>query len=301
MLAIETKQLTKHYGAARGVEDVNLSVEKGEIFGFIGPNGAGKSTTIRMLMGLSRPESGRIRLLGQPMQGDTPPLRAVIGYLPSEVSFYKELTGTQLLEFTARAYGLALSQTKAQEYADRLQFDMTRSVKSYSLGNRKKLGIIAAMIHEPLLLILDEPTSGLDPLVQQAFFDMLRERNEQGMTVFFSTHVLTEVEKLCQKVAFIKDGSIQQVSTVDDIPGRSRIRIAVVFEQSGDLIELYRLTEIDPNIVYKDGEHRITVNGSIHETLQAVSRYPIKDIDIRKPTLEELFMTYYEKAGDRPC
>jgi len=301
MLAIEAVSVTKTYGGSRGVRNVDLAVKPGEIFGFIGPNGAGKSTTIRMLMGLSRPDSGSIRLLGKEVEGDVAELRASVGYLPSEIEFYPELTGEQLLAFAARAYGLRLERTRAREYAERLQFDMSRRVKSYSLGNRKKLGIIAAMIHEPALLILDEPTSGLDPLVQQSFFELLKERKREGVTIFFSTHVLTEVERLCERVAFLKDGEIRHLSEVDAIPGRSRLHIAVVYKEPGSLIEEHGLRTIDPKVSYRDGVHHFTAEGdAIHESLRDIARLPIADIDVRKPTLEELFMAYYEKGGARP-
>ncbi|HZG77077.1 MAG TPA: ABC transporter ATP-binding protein [Paenibacillus sp.] len=267
MFAVETIGVTKRYGASRGVQGIDLAVAEGEAFGFIGPNGAGKSTTIRMLMGLSRPDAGEIRLFGGTVSGDVPEVRRQIGYLPSEIHFPNELTGEQVLLATARAYGLALERTRAREYAARLQFDMTRSVKSYSLGNRKKLGIIAAMLHEPKLLVLDEPTSGLDPLIQQQFFDMLEERKAAGHTVFFSTHVLTEVERLCDRVAFIKDGEILRTSAIDSIPGRNRLRISVAYREAGDRIEAYGLRAVDPHVEYSDGEHRFAVDRDIHETL----------------------------------
>jgi len=298
MLAIETNGVTKSYGGARGVRNICLSVAEGEMFGFIGPNGAGKSTTIRMLIGLSAPDSGDVRLFGEPLKKDDPLPRRDIGYLPSEVNFYKDFTGEELLAFAARAYGLTLKQTKANALAERLQFDMKRKVKSYSLGNRKKLGIIHALLHEPKLLILDEPTSGLDPLVQQSFFDILKERNREGTTVFFSTHVLPEVEKVCGKVAFIKEGEIQRVSAVGDIPGKRQLRIAVTYEEDGDKIEGYGLRAIDPHVTFKDGEHHFTVLSSISETLRLIANRPIRDIAVRKPTLEELFMSYYEKEGN---
>ncbi|WP_274364443.1 ABC transporter ATP-binding protein [Paenibacillus thermotolerans] len=295
MDAVQIEGITKSYGNGRGVKDVTFSVAQGEIFGFIGPNGAGKSTTIRMMMGLSKPDRGRIALLGRPLEGDDPNVRRNIGYLPSEVSFYKEMTGKQLLEFTARAYGMALKETSAYEYAERLRFDMSPSIKSYSLGNRKKLGIIASLLHEPKLLIMDEPTSGLDPLVQQAFFELIREQNNNGTTVFFSTHVLSEVEKLCSRVAFIKEGVIRQVSEVDDIPGRRQARIEVTFEEHGDVSEKLGLRELDPNLIYAGGQISLTVSGEISAALRKISQLPIRSIEIHKPSLEELFMQYYSK------
>lgn len=296
MSAIRTEQLTKTYGKARGVLNINLDVEEGEIFGFIGPNGAGKSTTIRMLMQLLAPTSGQITLLNWQVKGDMPDLRRQIGYLPSEIHLYKELTGRQVLDFTARAYGLSLKDTPAEEYAELLQYDMGKKVNSYSLGNRKKLGIIQSLLHQPKLLILDEPTSGLDPLIQHAFFELLKELNQKGMTIFFSTHVLNEVEKICGRVAIIREGELVGVSKVDEIAGRNSRVVKVRFEQSGNLIEPLGLRAIDPEVLYVEDSHIFTVHGPIHLALRALSEYPIADITIEKPKLEELFMKYYEKA-----
>lgn len=294
-----TRNLTKRYGKSRGVSDINLQVEEGEIFGFIGPNGAGKSTTIRMLMQLAYPTSGEIMLFGSKVEGEMPELRKRIGYLPSEINLYKDMTGRQLLEWAARAHGLELSRTDAAAYAELLQYDMDKTVKSYSLGNRKKLGIILSLLHRPKLLILDEPTSGLDPLVQHAFFDLLKQLNAEGMTVFFSTHVLNEVEKVCDRVAIIREGSIIRTSRIDEISGGSKRTYTVQFTEPGDRTEAYGLRELDPDVRYEAGVHTFTSRRSIHDTLQAISRYDIRDITIQKPTLEELFMDYYRKdRGD---
>jgi ABC-2 type transport system ATP-binding protein len=292
--AIVTSKLTKRYGTARGVNGIDLEIKTGEIFGFIGPNGAGKSTTIRMLMQLTRPTSGEITILGRRITGEQPSLRQEMGYLPSEVNLYPDLTGRQLLEFTSRSYGLDLASTPALLYADRLQFDMAKKVKSYSLGNRKKLGIIQSLLHTPKLLILDEPTSGLDPLIQHEFFELLSELNSKGMTIFFSTHVLTEVEKLCDRVAIIRDGSLIRTSRVDEVAGRNRRVIHVRYAQQGNLIDILGLRRIDSAVAYRGGAHIFTAHEPLHETLQAIASHPIDDIVIEKPSLEQLFMEYYD-------
>jgi ABC-2 type transport system ATP-binding protein len=297
MSILLTQGLTKYYGSKKGVEKIDLEIKEGEVFGFIGPNGAGKSTTIRMIMQLIYPTSGKIYLFGEEVDGDRPDLRRKIGYLSSEVNLYKQLTGKQMLEFTARAYGLDLKDTAVYRYAEILQFDMEKKVKSYSLGNRKKLGILLCLLHRPKLLILDEPTSGLDPLMQHAFFQLLKELNEEGMTIFFSTHVLSEVEKLCDRVAIIRNGEIIQTAKVDEIPGRNKREVAVQFVERGDLIDKLGLKTIDPTVKYAHGVHYFTVEKEIHRFLAQISSYPIADMTIRQPSLEELFMHYYEKEG----
>lgn len=297
MSAIRADHLTKFYGKSRGVRNINLEVAEGEIFGFIGPNGSGKSTTIRMIMQLIHPTSGKLEVLNRRITGDKPKLRREIGYLPSEINLYKDLTGKQILDFTARAFGKELKDTPAFGLADLLQFDMNKHVKSYSLGNRKKLGIIQSLLHDPKLLVLDEPTSGIDPLIQHSFFELLKERNRKGMTIFFSTHVLSEVEKLCDRVAIIREGEMIRTSKVDEVAGRNKRIVHVQFGEPGNLIEALQLKRIDPNVQYSNGVHMFTVNGPIQDVLRAVSEYRIEDISIEKPTLEQLFMQYYEHNG----
>ncbi len=295
MYALELLDLTKNYGKNRGINKVSLQVEEGDIFGFIGPNGAGKSTAIRLVMQLLQPDSGSIRIFGRSVERDAPDIRREIGYLPSEVNLYSDLNGLQMLDFTARAFGLNLKQTKAQEYAEMLQFDMHKKIKSYSLGNRKKLGIIQSLLHEPKLLILDEPTSGLDPLMQHQFFQLLEELNRKGMTIFFSTHVLSEVEKVCRKVGIIREGEMVRISDVDELTSRSKPLIQVEYEQPGDHSAELAAPGTNLSVVYRGGMHEIQTNGEIHLALQLISSRPIKQIRIQKPTLEQLFMNYYER------
>lgn len=290
--AISVRSLTKSYGRTRGIENLDLDVEKGEIFGFIGPNGAGKSTTIRLLMQLIFPTSGTMRILGDEIRGDNPNLRRRIGYLPGEVSYYSDLTGRQLMAFIAAAYGVE-GFGRMEEYAERLSLDLSRTVKSYSLGNRKKLALVHALMHDPELLILDEPTTGLDPLMQSVFFDIIRERREAGATVFLSTHVLSEVDKVCDRVAIIRNGALVSVSKVSEVPGRDHRRIEVTFKEPGDLIERFNLVRIDPDVVYEAGVHRFRVSGEINDALRALAEHPVSDLIVRLPSLEELFMEFY--------
>ncbi|HBL48970.1 MAG TPA: ABC transporter ATP-binding protein [Firmicutes bacterium] len=292
---IELNQLTKYYGTVKGVENLNLAVERGEIFGFIGPNGAGKSTTIRVLMQLIFPTAGSFSIFGTKIAGDMPEIRRRIGFLPSEVNYYYGLSGRQLLQFSAAAYGVRNPVKMIENYAERLDLNLEKSIKSYSLGNRKKLAIIQCLLHEPELLILDEPTSGLDPLMQTRFFEIVKEKSNQGMTVFLSSHVLSEVEKHCDRVGFIRDGQLIHLSDIGDVPGRETVFIEVRFSEDGNLIEKYGFTDIDPQVIYEDGVHVFHARGLLHNELHKISERPISDISVRKPTLEEVFMDLYEQ------
>ncbi|MGG4194855.1 ABC transporter ATP-binding protein [Paenibacillus jamilae] len=298
MNAIKLSNLTKRYGSQRGIHEVNLEVQHGEIFGFIGPNGAGKSTTLRTIMQLIRPTSGTVELFGEVMNKERPDVRRRIGYLPSEVHYNEELTGKEVLDFAARMNGLSLQHTTAMALADQLKLDVSKRVKSYSLGNRKKLGIVQCLLHKPDLIVLDEPTSGLDPLMQHTFFQILMEQHERGATIFFSTHILSEVEKLCSRVAFIREGRLLRVSDVDGIPGKDRRIAHIQFKQQGNCIEAYRLRNIDPNAVYDGMEHRLVLQGDLHLALQRIAAHELRDIRIEQPSLEDLFMAEYDASGN---
>lgn len=297
MDVVHFADLTKRYGKQRGIEQLRLTVKQGEMFGFIGPNGAGKSTTLRTMMQLIHPTSGIIELFGQRVERERPDLRQRMGYLPSEVHFHDDLTGLEVLDFSARVHGKRLKETPALVDAERLGLDVRKRVKSYSLGNRKKLGIVKCLLHRPELIVMDEPTSGLDPLMQHTFFDMLREENDRGVTVFFSTHVLSEVEKLCSRVAFIRDGRILRVSEVDRIPGKDERIAHIRFRQPGNQIEAYDLTALDPGASFDGNEHRLTLRRPLQAALGQLSAYDIDDIRIDQPTLEQLFMAEYEAAA----
>ncbi|MFC5407050.1 ABC transporter ATP-binding protein [Cohnella soli] len=301
MIVIEAKKLTKRYGNGKGVQELNLAVNKGEIFGFIGPNGAGKSTTIRMLLQLIAPTAGELSILGTRIGGDHPELRARIGYLPSEIRLFPDMTGKQALEFAAAVHGIELANSPAARYVERLQLDTKQKIKSYSLGNRKKLGILLSIVHNPDLLILDEPTSGLDPLMQQEFYDMLRELNERhGTTIFFSTHVLTEVEKLCDRVAIIREGRLIRVSTLEEIAADGGHRIEAMFREPGDKRDEYGIRAIDPGAIYENGHHIFHVGSSLNDVLKLLSEKQVHELNIRKPTLEERFMDEYRKPQQQP-
>lgn len=294
--AIVLNNLNKTYGKKRGVKNLNLQVNQGEIFGFIGPNGAGKSTTIRMLLQLIAPTSGELTVLGQKIEGDNPDLRRRMGYLPSEISLYPDMTGMQILEMAAGVRGVNLGKSFIPEYISRLHLDTKSRFKSYSLGNRKKLGILLTLLHEPELLILDEPTSGLDPLVQLHFFEILREINQRrGTTIFFSTHVLTEVEKICDRVAIIRDGEMIRVSPVSDLTTDGDHFFEFTCTSPGDLRQEYGLFSIDPNTEYTEGVYRLRArDDKFLALIKILGNKPIKDLNVRRLTLEERFMDEYK-------
>jgi ABC-2 type transport system ATP-binding protein len=210
---IEVNNLTKYYGKSRGIVDVSFNVEEGEIFGFIGPNGAGKSTTIRLLLSLIYPTSGSAKIFGKDCIEYGPMLRQDIGYLPSEVFYYEGMKVLDLLKYSASFYKKDCSE-RMYELAEIMELDLKRRIDDLSYGNKKKVGIVQGLLHEPRLLLLDEPTSGLDPLMQRKFFDLVREENEKGATVFFSSHILGEVQRLCSRVAIIKEGSLIETQDI---------------------------------------------------------------------------------------
>lgn len=298
MPVIELSSLTKRYQTKNAVTDLNLKVEPREIYGFIGPNGAGKSTTIRMIMQLAKPTSGRVLLFGQDAGHPSAELRRRIGYLPSEVRLYERWSGRESLAFTARAYGLNLSDTSYREQAALLELDLDKKIKSYSLGNRKKLGLIQSLLHKPELLILDEPTSGLDPLIQRKLTEILREQQGKGMTIFFCTHVLSEVERLCDRVAMIRNGRLLREEHVNALADGQRHLFEVRFMESGEMIEALGLRTFDPKAAVENGVHRFAVEGPIGPVLERLSGSGIAELKVERPTLEEQFMRDYEGEGE---
>ncbi|NGZ77462.1 ABC transporter ATP-binding protein [Saccharibacillus alkalitolerans] len=299
MAIIQVESLSKDYKGKHAVSDLNLDVRAGEIYGFIGPNGAGKSTTIRMIMQLAKPTSGRILLFGQEALRPSPELRRRIGYLPSEIRLYERWTGRESLAFTARAYGLKLDGTDFREQAGMLDLDLDKKIKSYSLGNRKKLGLIQCLLHKPDLLILDEPTSGLDPLIQRKLIDMLKRQREDGMTIFFSTHVLSEVERLCDRVAMIRGGRLLRVENVEGFSGARRHVFKVRFAGEEDRTRELGLREFDDGAFLKDGVHRFSADGPLGPVLRKLSGCEIVELTVERPTLEDVFMRDYEQEEER--
>ena len=290
MNVIETKNLTKFYGNSRGIVDVSLTVKEGDIFGFIGPNGAGKSTFIRTLLGLISPTSGSATVLGYDIERDNTEILRRIGYLPSETAFYSDMKVAEILSLSAKLRGVECKAETAR-LCERLELDTSKWVDQLSLGNRKKLGIVAALQHRPKLYILDEPTSGLDPLMQKEFYNILKERNEEGATVFLSSHVLSEVGRYCKSAAVIREGGILVSDSVDKL-GHTKAK-RVTLRGVSELPHIEGATDIK-----FDGD---TVNflysGKPVELTLELSKLELADFTVCDPDLDEIFLHYYSKEG----
>ena len=290
MSIIEVNQLTKYYGKSRGIVDVSFNVEQGEIFGFIGPNGAGKSTTIRLLLSLIHPSSGSARVFGKDVTTQGPEIRSDIGYLPSEIFYYEGMKVNDLLKYSASFYKKDCSE-RSRELSEIMELDLNRRISDLSLGNKKKVGIVQGLQHSPSLLFLDEPTSGLDPLMQRKFFDLVRAENTRGITVFFSSHILGEVQRLCTRVAIIREGKIVEVSDIRSLQKNNYKKISLTGSQLNvDELGLPGAT----NIQAENGTLNFFFRGDINTVLEKISALKITDLTIEEPTLEEIFMHYYE-------
>ena len=291
MYAIETNHLTKYYGKSRGIEELNLTVNKGEFFGFIGPNGAGKSTTIRTLLGLIKSNSGSASVLGLDIQKDKEAILERIGYLPSETTFYAGMRGRDVLKLSADLRKRDCRE-EAEILCERLQLDSSKKVEELSFGNKKKLAIICALQHRPELLILDEPTGGLDPLMQREFFQILQERNAEGTTIFLSSHILAEVQRNCSRAGIIRDGKLIACDSVEALSRTNAKRVHV----QGD-VSVEELKEVRD---LRSTEHGVTFlyGGDIQSLLRVFAKQPIQDLSISEPDLEEIFMHYYADGGE---
>jgi ABC-2 type transport system ATP-binding protein len=291
---IETDRLCKRYGDARGLQELTLSVRYGEIFGFLGPNGAGKTTTIRTLLDLLHATSGSARLFGLDSHRDSRAIRARLGNLPGEFAYDERMTGGELLEFLARLRGLT-SLDRAHALAERFKADLTRPMHELSRGNRQKIGLIQALFHDPELLVLDEPTTGLDPLMQEEFLAVIAEHRDRGGTVFLSSHDLDEVQRVCDRVAIIREGRLVVVEDVAQMRGRACRNVTVRFGRHVSPAEIGDLAGVEA-VDWKDCTVRFRVRGDIDPVIKAIARHWVTDLEVTQPTLEELFLTYY---GDR--
>lgn len=290
MNIIEINELQKYYGKSRGIENVSFSVEEGEIFGFIGPNGAGKSTTIRLLLGLIHPTGGSATIFGKDCIKYGPEIRKDVGYLPSDVFYYDNMRAKDLLEYSASFYKGDFS-ARIQSLADTMELDLNRKIEDLSFGNKKKVGIVQGLLHQPKLIVLDEPTSGLDPLMQQKFFDLIREENKNGATVLFSSHILSEVQEICSRVAIIKNGLIVNVENIKALRRNNYKKVAVKW-MDGEAKEL----KLDGmmNSVMKKNSQKFFYSGDVNTLLSSLEGAKLRDITIEEPTLEEIFLHYYE-------
>ena len=293
MDAIKIENLTKYYGKARGIREINLTVAKGEFFGFIGPNGAGKSTTIRTLLGLISPTSGRASVFGLDIVKDKQEILARTGYLPSEAVFYAGMRVREVLKLLANLREKDCGE-EAGRLCEQLQLDTARKVEELSFGNRKKVGIVCALQHEPALLVLDEPTSGLDPLMQKAFFDILRERNRAGATVFLSSHILSEIQHNCTRAAIIREGEIIACDSVETLSKTTARRVSVRGTVALEGLAGIRDREDSP------GGVNFLYSGDMNLLLQRLAAGSVSDLSVSEPDLEEIFMHYYRKQVQLP-
>lgn len=291
---IETRSLTKYYGKARGIIDVTLSVKKGEVFGFLGPNGAGKSTTIRTILDYIRPTSGSVTVNGMDPVKNGAKVRRSVGYLPSDFGTYQNMTARAylrtlltMMEFTGK--------DRIEELARRLQLDLSRKIKEYSRGNRQKIGIVSAFMHSPDLVIMDEPTSGLDPLMQQEFYSIVLEEKKAGRTVFLSSHILAEVEAICDRVGIIKEGKLIIVEEMRKFKEKTGRMMEIEFREpvSPDVFRgIDGVTHIE---VFSDREMKLTISKNIDGVIKELSRHTVVDMDYEDMSLESLFLKYYER------
>lgn len=292
MNVIEINNLTKTYGKARGISNVNFNVKEGEIFGFIGPNGSGKSTTIRTILSLIFPTSGSAKIFGKDCIEFAPEIAKEIGYLPSEVFYYDNMKVMDLLKYSASFYKKDCTK-RIKELAEIMDLDLTKKIDDLSLGNKKKVGIVQGLLHDPKLIILDEPTSGLDPLMQHKFFDLLEEENKKGATILFSSHILSEVQRLCDRVAIIKDGKIIKVEKISTLKDNNfkRFKIQTTATVNKDVFNIPGVNDFD----VKGDICSFLFRGNINEMMKKIAEIDIANLWIGEPDLEEIFMHYYEK------
>jgi ABC-2 type transport system ATP-binding protein len=292
---IALEKLTKSYGPNRGIIDVDLAVEQGEIFGFLGPNGAGKTTTIRTMLDLIRPTSGRALVFGIESSADPVAIHRRVGYIPGEFTLYDRLTGKQTLEYFANLRG-GVDHAYQASLIERFELDPSRRFREYSKGNKQKVGVVIALQHRPEMLVLDEPTSGLDPLVQQTFFSTLRETVTDGATVFLSSHILSEIEKSCDRVAIIREGRLAKVDTVEALRDLAHHQVELRFSGPVPAAVFEALAGVS-EVTVDDHVLRMRVSGAITPVVQAAARYELLDFVSREPSLEETFLAQYGREA----
>ncbi len=298
--AIRTEMLTKSYGSHRGIVDVNLEVQQGEVFGFLGPNGAGKTTTIRILLDLIRPTTGKAFVFGIESSTDPAAIHRRLGYLSGEFALYDRLTGGQTLEYFGNLRG-GVDRAYQAQLIDRFDLDPSRRFREYSKGNKQKVGLVVALQHRPELLLLDEPTAGLDPLVQQTFFSVLREAVAEGRTVFLSSHVLSEVERSCDRVAIIREGRLVRVDRVDALRDLAHHQVELRFVGDPPTAEFAALAGVS-DVAVEDHVMKLRVLGPITPVVQAAARLGVTDFLSREPSLEETFLAQYgREAAEAPA
>ncbi|MEA2629061.1 MAG: polyether ionophore transport system ATP-binding protein [Chloroflexota bacterium] len=294
---IEVEKLTKSYGGKRGITDVSFQVEEGEVFGFLGPNGAGKTTTIRTLMALLRADAGTARIAGLDCWRQSVEIKRLVGYMPGEPALDPNLTGGQILEYFAHLRG-AVDQSYLKQLVQRFDLDTSRKFRQYSTGNKRKVVLIQAFMHRPRLLILDEPTSGLDPLNQQEFDQLVKEARDEGCTVFLSSHVLSEVEKTCSRVGIIRAGSLVRIGGIAEVNAIKRYEITVTFADEVPT-EMFKSLDgvLEVEALNQGRALRISIQGPADAVIKAAARYPVVSLTSHEPSLEDIFLRYYEADG----
>ena len=293
---INTIKLTKFYGKQLGIEDVDLEVRRGEVFGYLGPNGAGKTTTIRILLDFIRPTSGTATVFDLDIRQSSVEIHRRVGYLNGELALYNDMTGEDLLKYLGNLRG-GLDWKYVRELAARFECDLPRRIQGLSLGNKQKLGLLQAFMHKPELLILDEPTNGLDPLMQHQFYDLLSETKKEGRTVFLSSHILPEVEKVCDRVGIIRQGRLVTVETIESLKSHSLRQLEIHFAKAVPREKFSNAPGVR-DIVVQDNVLTCTVVGSLDALVKAAAQFEVVNIVSHEPTLEEIFMTYYEGKND---
>lgn len=291
--AIKTDNLVKSYGKVRALRGVDLEVRRGELFGFLGPNGAGKTTAIRCMLDLIRPQGGLIRVLGFNPQEDPVSVREKVGYVPGELSLESNLRVEGQLRYYNELRGKKADWAYVRQLADGLELDLSRSIKNLSKGNKQKVGVVQALMSKPELLLMDEPTSGLDPLMQQEVYRLLREASAEGATVFFSSHIINEVEALADRVAIIREGVIVEEAEPSKLVNMAMRRFHVRFKESVDVDPLSKLEGVTLLSRINGTEATLNVEGEMDFLIKALAAYPVSDIDIERPSLEEIFLAYY--------
>jgi ABC-2 type transport system ATP-binding protein len=291
---INTTKLTKYYGKQLGIADVDLEVRRGEVFGYLGPNGAGKTTTIRTLLDFIRPTHGSATVFGLDIRQNSVEIHRRVGYLNGELALWDNMTGEDLLKYLGNLRG-GLDWKYVQSLAERFQCELSRRVQGLSLGNKQKLGLLQAFMHKPELLILDEPTNGLDPLMQHEFYDLLSETKKEGRTIFLSSHILPEVEKVCDRVGIIRQGKLVTVETIETLKSHSIRKLEIHFAGTIPKDKFVSVPGVR-DIVVQDKVLTCTVIGSLDALVKAAAKFEVINIISHEPSLEEIFMTYYNEG-----
>jgi len=289
MPILEIKKLTKYYGKTLAVNNLSLSLEEGEVFGIIGPNGAGKSTTIRAIMNLVNKTKGEVLINNEVFTKDKIHLKEIIGYLPSEINLYDDLTVKEILNYHETFYNKNIN-SRRKELVKKLKLDESKKIEDLSFGNLKKVGIILALMHQPKILILDEPTSGLDPIMQQIFFEIIEEEKKKGTTIFYSTHILTEISKICDRVAIIKEGKLLATETINELHKKNLTYVTIESKEIDKIEEELKIKDAVKN----KNEIKFQNTNTPNELIKKLSNYKIDKLLIEESTIEDLFLHYYK-------